>query len=80
MNIEALACSTPVITFDSGGSPECVAPDCGAVVPAGDIDAMEREILRRTAEHRAERVLSSLRKRAACGNTCGFIGTRPPEG
>ena len=46
VNIEALACSTPVITFDSGGSPECVAPDCGAVVPAGDIDAMEREILR----------------------------------
>lgn len=46
VNIEALACGTPVITFDAGGSPECVGQRCGTVVPKDDIDAMEREILR----------------------------------
>ena len=46
VNIEALACSTPVITFDTGGSPECVSSTCGVVVPKDDMDAMEREIIR----------------------------------
>ena len=46
VNIEALACSTPVITFDTGGSPECVSSSCGIVVPKNDVDAMEREIIR----------------------------------
>ena len=32
VNVEALACGTPVITFDTGGSPECVDPDCGVVL------------------------------------------------
>lgn len=32
-NIEALACGTPVITFDTGGSPESVDSTCGIVVP-----------------------------------------------
>lgn len=31
-NIEALACGTPVITFDTGGSPEAIDSGCGAVV------------------------------------------------
>lgn len=46
VNIEALACATPVITFDTGGSPECVSPTSGVVVPKDDVDAMEREIIR----------------------------------
>lgn len=46
VNIEALACGTPVITFDVGGSPECVGERCGTVVQKDDVDAMEREILR----------------------------------
>ena len=46
VNIEALACGTPVITFETGGSPECVGHHCGTVVPRDDVDAMEREILR----------------------------------
>ena len=31
-NIEALACGTGVVTFRSGGSPECVDESCGIVV------------------------------------------------
>lgn len=46
VNIEALACGTPVITFDAGGSPECVDESCGAVVPKNDVAAMEKELLR----------------------------------
>lgn len=46
VNIEALACGTPVITFQTGGSPECVDSTCGVVVPVDDVDAVEREILR----------------------------------
>ena len=36
VNLEALACGTPVITFDSGGSPEAVDRKTGAVVRRGD--------------------------------------------
>lgn len=46
VNIESLACGTPVVTFRTGGSPECIDPTCGSVVPCDDIDALEQEILR----------------------------------
>ncbi len=45
VNLESLACGTPVVTFCSGGSPECVDESCGIVVPCDDIDRMERAIL-----------------------------------
>lgn len=35
VNIEALACGTPILSYDTGGSPEIVE-DCGWVVPKGD--------------------------------------------
>lgn len=40
VNVEALACGTPVITYASGGTPETVAPGCGRVVRRGDLNAM----------------------------------------
>ena len=46
VNLEALACGTPVLTFDTGGSPECIDESCGSVVAKNDIDALEREIRR----------------------------------
>lgn len=46
VNMESLACGTPVLTFRTGGSPEVIDATCGAVVPCDDVDAMEREILR----------------------------------
>lgn len=36
-NIEALACGTPIITYDTGGSPEAIAPETGLVVTKGNI-------------------------------------------
>lgn len=40
VNLEALACGTPVVTFDTGGSPECLDESCGAAVPQKDLQAM----------------------------------------
>ena len=44
-NIEALACGTPVVTFDSGGCKECVDPSCGIVVSRGDFDGLYEGII-----------------------------------
>ena len=46
VNIESLACGTPVITFNSGGSPECIDKSCGVVVECDDVDAMEQAVKR----------------------------------
>ena len=45
VNIEALACGTPVITFDTGGSPEIPDDTCGIVIPKEDIEAMKQAII-----------------------------------
>lgn len=44
-NLEALSCGTPVITFDTGGSPESLNESCGRVVPKGDMDALLKAVL-----------------------------------
>lgn len=46
VNMESLACGTPVLTFKTGGSPEIIDSTCGTAVEADDVDAMEKEILR----------------------------------
>lgn len=46
VNMEAIACGTPVLTFDTGGSPEILDNACGSIVPKDDIDAMFKEIIR----------------------------------
>lgn len=46
VNMESLACGTPVLTFNTGGSPEVIDETCGSVVAKNDIDAMEKEIIR----------------------------------
>ena len=46
VNMEAIACGTPVLTFRTGGSPEIPDDSCGSVVDVDDVDAMEREIKR----------------------------------
>ena len=44
VNLEALACGTPVVTFRTGGSPEAVDETCGIVVDYNDVDALEKAI------------------------------------
>lgn len=46
VNIEALACGAPVVTFNTGGSPEMLDKNCGSVTDCDDIDAFEKEIRR----------------------------------
>ena len=41
VNIEALACGTPVVTFRTGGSPEILDEKTGCVVDCDDVDALE---------------------------------------
>lgn len=45
-NIESIACGTPVITYDVGGSKEMIDDTCGVAVPAENIDLFEKEIIR----------------------------------
>ena len=40
VNLEALACGTPIVTYRTGGSPESVTEETGLVVDKGDFDAL----------------------------------------
>ena len=44
VNMESIACGTPVITFKTGGSPEIPDKNSGVVVPCDDINLLEKEI------------------------------------
>jgi len=45
-NIEALACGTPVITYNSGGSPETIDEKTGICVPKGELEQLYEAILK----------------------------------
>lgn len=51
VNLEALACGTPVICFDSGGAAETINESCGVAVKRDDYDALKSEIIRVCTEH-----------------------------
>ena len=61
VNMESLACGTPIITYRTGGSPEIIDENTGCVVEQGDIDGLVRAI-----RNLQEKPLSSdaCRKRA----------------
>lgn len=44
VNIEALACGTPVITFPNGGSPECIDENSGVCLKESSVDEAVRII------------------------------------
>lgn len=46
VNIESIACNTPVITFNTGGSPECIDDNSGIVVPKGNFDKLLNAIIK----------------------------------
>lgn len=45
VNIESLACGTPVLTFQTGGSPEIINDHCGCSVPCDDFEALYEKIM-----------------------------------
>ena len=51
VNMEAIACGTPVVTFNTGGSPEMLDSTCGTVVKKNDIDGIYNEIKRICETH-----------------------------
>ncbi len=44
VNLEAMACGTPVITYNTGGSPEAVTPETGRVVEQGNVNLLALNI------------------------------------
>lgn len=44
-NIESLAAGTPIITFDTGGSPEAIDENCGIVVEKGNFDELKKAVI-----------------------------------
>ena len=44
VNMEAIACGTPVISFNTGGSPEIIETGCGLVVENENIDDLVEKI------------------------------------
>lgn len=44
-NLEALACGTPVITYNTGGSPEAIDEKTGIVIDYGDINKFASSII-----------------------------------
>lgn len=45
-NLEALACGTPVITYQTGGSPEAIDASTGCVIEQGDIEELKASVLK----------------------------------
>ena len=45
VNLESLACGTPIISYNTGGSPECFDSTTGMVVAQGSVDAMANAIV-----------------------------------
>ena len=54
--VEASAMGLPSIVSDAGALPEAVPPECGWVVPVGDIEALTRALHRAHTEHLAGRL------------------------
>ena len=57
VNIEALACGTPVLTFNTGGSPEMIDDTCGQTIISNGAE----ETIKKIIHIRNNRPYSSLR-------------------
>ena len=60
VNLEALACGTPVLTYRTGGSPESVSPETGWVVEQGDVEGLTNIV--RSLESRDRKEIAAQRK------------------
>lgn len=62
-NMEALACGTPVITYNTGGSPELIDDKTGFVVPKGNIEKMS-DIIKTFSYYEKQKMTFACRVRA----------------
>ncbi len=64
VNMESVACGTPVLTFRTGGSPEMVTEKTGSVVDCDDIAALVSEVKRicETSPFNKEDCIESAKK------------------
>lgn len=62
-NIEALACGTPVVTYNAGGSPESIDANTGRIVQIGNVDGIWESILELGRENEEE-LTRACRERA----------------
>lgn len=72
--VEAQACGTPVVVYETDGCPETVAPGNGRLVPQGDMQALENAVRdvadsNWSAEHKKWRVLTKTRCIKAMSNS-----------
>lgn len=65
VNMESLACGTPVLTFNTGGSPEILNDTCGRVVECEDISSFKNEIIKICANR-------SFKEDACIGKSLSF--------
>ena len=63
VNIESLACGTPVVTFNTGGSPEILDEKTGWVVEKKNINAMADVIMRMQKDENTEKACVSRANR-----------------
>jgi glycosyltransferase involved in cell wall biosynthesis len=62
-NLESLACGTPVITYNTGGSPEAIDEQTGFVVEKGDVDGIVEKV-EKLKELNYEEISTACRARA----------------
>ncbi len=61
--IDAMAAGRPVVAFDSAGPAEIVTPDCGRLVPQGDLAAMTMAIHQLTSDPQLCRAMGAAGRR-----------------
>ena len=56
VNLESIACGTPVVTFNAGGSGEMLDAYCGRVIPIDDYESLKKEVINLCENHVIKRV------------------------
>lgn len=57
--IEELAAGLPVVASDVGGIPDIVTPDCGVLVPTGDVGALAGAVVELVGDSERRRVMGA---------------------